>query len=379
MFSAAPAARAAELDAAMSKIVKQFMNDTAVRAPELSTATLAVFPYNCDEKLTKKRVDVAVGELLTARILREASFRLVERAQLDTALKEQQLGLSGVIETETAVKIGKILGARFAALGTINRVGKTYQISSKLVDAESSEIISASIVDVPVAVFDEEAARYLVLVPAQEALGIYVGVNYWPIKTKPLPPVTIFGVADVVVPVQKTGTFAAMSVGVRYQVAKNWLLDVAGFPVARSSAKIIFTTPGTQDVPTGTIGGFGGRLSINRTSMLSNEWRAIYGLGYQAFRFVFNYDSDAQPIVIPQSVVKKPTGAVNVASAFARAGLEWQIKERFAWSFMVQMNQSTDITCEWTAVNYTTQETQKVKVMELDMPSFFETTFTFYF
>jgi hypothetical protein len=72
-------------------------------------------------------------------------------------------------------------------------VGNSYQITSKLVNSETGEIIASEINEVPVKVFDEDAERYLVLVPEYQAIGIYLVGGYAPATVKKLIPVTVSG------------------------------------------------------------------------------------------------------------------------------------------------------------------------------------------
>jgi len=371
---------AGQLDSKFDSIAAQFARDAGARSIDLAASPAAVFPYGCDEKLAKKRVDVAVGELFTARLLRGGSFKLLERSQIDQVMKEQALGLSGAIDSATAAQVGKLAGARLAILGTVARVGKAYQISSKLVDAQSAEIISASIVEVPLETFDEEAARYLVLVPEREALGIYLGFATWPVKTKKLDPVVIPGHSPYrAVPEQVSGSFWGIAVGMRYQFAPKWMGDLAVFPAANLGTMAKYSIDGgaVQGQPyPGTLDGMGARLSINRTRDLSRKWRTSYGLGYQIYGFEF-YDSGTQSIYTNTGtrLLDKPTGGGSLYGAFARGGIEFKLKERFAWSLTGQLNQPSTMTAEWT-----TPAGNPVKVLEVDMPLFLlDTAFTVYF
>lgn len=377
LLGASPA-MAGELDSRLDSIVKQFVRDAGSR--NISAPTAAVFPYSCDEKLSKKRVDLAVGELLTARLMKDGTFKLSERTQLESILKEQALGLSGAIDSAAAAQVGKLAGARLSVLGTVARVGNSYQISSKLVDTETSEIISASIVEVPLETFDSEASRYLVLVPEREALGLYLGFTTWPVKTNSLAPVAIPGTVFTAVPEQAEATFFMVGLGIRYQFAKDWVGDLAIFPAGSMGTLAKFQVDGAggvrgQPYP-GTMDGEGARLSINRTARLSKKWRALYGLGYQIYGFTF-YDEGTESIYANTGarLLDKPSGGATAYGAFATGTLEFRLKERFAWSLSGQFNQPVTMECAWT-----TPSGAPVKVMEVDIPPVMATTaLTFYF
>lgn len=373
-LAAAPAV-AAELDSKFDAIVKQFGRDAS--ASNIAPVAAAVFPYTCDEKLARKRVDLAVSELLTARLLRSGAFRLAERAQLETVLKEQALGLSGAIDSAAAAQVGRLAGARVSVLGTVARVGNSYQISSKLVDTQTAEIISASIVEVPLETFDEEASRYLVLVPEREALGLYLGFIYAPVDTKSLPALTVPNSGGATLtPQPESVALWGISVGLRYLAAKKTIADLAVFPALTlgTAAKFRLTSSPYQP-PAGTLDGMGARLSLNRITNFSRKLRAVYGLGYQVYNFQA-YDSGVQQVTAGSTYLDKPKGGSDIYGAFARAGLEFRPKERFALSLFGQLNQTDNIVIEWTERT----SKQKLKVMELDFPSFtLDSALTFYF
>lgn len=375
LLLAAGSAMAGVLESRLDSIVKQFARDAQVRGH--APATTAVFPYSCDEKLSKKRVDLAVSELLTARMLRDGTFTLVERAQLDTLMHEQALALSGALDSAAAAQVGKLAGARLAVLGTVARVGNSYQISSKLVDTETAEIVSASIVEVPLETFDAEAARYLVLVPEREALGLYLGFIYAPVKTKSLPVLIVPNSGGkALTPKPESVALWGISVGLRYQVARKVVADLAVFPALTLGTAAKFTLEGSPyQPPAGTLDGMGARVSLNRTSSISRKLRAIYGLGYQVYNFEA-YDSGVQQVQAGSTYIDRPHGGSDIYGAFARAGIEYRPKERVAFSLFGQLNQTDNIAVEWTERT----SNQKLKVMELDFPAFsLDSAMTFYF
>lgn len=57
-------------------------------------------------------------ELITA-LLDTNKFRLIEREQLDKILQEQNLGASGLVDTQSAANIGKILGVKYLVMGRV--------------------------------------------------------------------------------------------------------------------------------------------------------------------------------------------------------------------------------------------------------------------
>jgi hypothetical protein len=61
------------------------------------------------------------GAMLSRRIGDAPYFTVVSRDELDRVLKEQKVGVSGVVDDRTAAKIGKVLGVDALVLGQVNQ------------------------------------------------------------------------------------------------------------------------------------------------------------------------------------------------------------------------------------------------------------------
>lgn len=87
--------------------------------------------------------DIDMLDKLTTAFVNLNRFKVVERAQLERILSEQKLGLSGIVDVSTAVKIGAAVGVETVVCGSIVRSRNSVSIDARLVDTESAEIISA--------------------------------------------------------------------------------------------------------------------------------------------------------------------------------------------------------------------------------------------
>jgi hypothetical protein len=101
--------------------------------------TLAVFDFEAR--------DVGAGDagrnvaaLLNASLSAEASLVTVERAELDKILGEQALSLSGTVSTESAVKVGNLVGAKILVTGRIFKVDADTILVAKIISAETSRV-----------------------------------------------------------------------------------------------------------------------------------------------------------------------------------------------------------------------------------------------
>ena len=63
----------------------------------------------------------AAADELTTQLFRSGQFSVIERAQLDAILAEQDLGASGAVTASTAAQIGQLLGAQLILTGSITQ------------------------------------------------------------------------------------------------------------------------------------------------------------------------------------------------------------------------------------------------------------------
>jgi len=126
---------------------------------EASSITVAVLPFeNLNRDTTYGVLSRGMCESLIAGLSSIQSLTLVERAQVEKALKEQALGLTGVIDEKTAPKTGQLLGAKYVVMGSYQVLGNQVKITARFVNVETGEIDQSKIVSVtgryPDGVFD---------------------------------------------------------------------------------------------------------------------------------------------------------------------------------------------------------------------------------
>lgn len=67
--------------------------------------------------------------------------RVVERAQIQQILQEQDLARSDRIDQSTALRVGRLLNARYMVTGTLYDVRGAFRIDARLFDVETSQIL----------------------------------------------------------------------------------------------------------------------------------------------------------------------------------------------------------------------------------------------
>ncbi len=79
------------------------------------------FENNSTWRFWGENLGAAAADELTTQLFQTDRFSIVERAQLDAMLDEQDLGASGRVSTSTAAEIGKLLGAQLILTGSITQ------------------------------------------------------------------------------------------------------------------------------------------------------------------------------------------------------------------------------------------------------------------
>jgi hypothetical protein len=82
-------------------------------------------------------------DLLAAELLASPRIRLVERQRLNDVLQEQRLSASALADEATRLRLGRLSGARWMLFGNHLRIGSTWQLDARLVDVETSQVVTS--------------------------------------------------------------------------------------------------------------------------------------------------------------------------------------------------------------------------------------------
>ena len=69
------------------------------------------------------------------------AVRVVERAQIQSILQEQDLAKTDRVDPQTALRVGRLLNAKYMVTGTIYDVRGDFRIDARLFNAETGEVI----------------------------------------------------------------------------------------------------------------------------------------------------------------------------------------------------------------------------------------------
>jgi lysophospholipase L1-like esterase len=85
--------------------------------------------------------EFVVDELAYAMVS-SGNFKVVDRKSLETIKSEQNFQMSGDVDDDSAVSIGKLLGANIVITGSISGAGSTRRLRLKALDVKTAEIVA---------------------------------------------------------------------------------------------------------------------------------------------------------------------------------------------------------------------------------------------
>jgi len=121
------------------------LHENAVKYKDNRTAVVG-FSYS--EK-TKSEICSLFADKLTIKLVKLGGIRIIDRTSLKKIIDEQKLSESGLIEQKGAAETGKILGARFLITGSLKSVMRQLNVSARMIDSSTGEIISAGDIQIP--------------------------------------------------------------------------------------------------------------------------------------------------------------------------------------------------------------------------------------
>src|SRR5690242_11806527 len=101
--------------------------------------TVAVFDFDSKDDAVRD-LGPKVATLVNANLSADPNLIMVERADLEKALGEQELGLSGTVNSESAAKVGQLTGAKVLVTGRVFKADAQTIIVAKVIGTETSRV-----------------------------------------------------------------------------------------------------------------------------------------------------------------------------------------------------------------------------------------------
>jgi len=104
--------------------------------------SISVIPFDQSGEISD--YSVSFQDNLTNSLVDRNRFRVIEREKLDVILQEQKLSQTNLIDKDTALKVGRLIAARSVITGNIIETRTGIEIVARVIDTETSEIMSSS-------------------------------------------------------------------------------------------------------------------------------------------------------------------------------------------------------------------------------------------
>lgn len=92
------------------------------------------------EKAESEELGKMASHLLTTAFVQEGRFDVIERQALQKVVEEQQLGISGLVDADTAAQLGRVLGATYIVTGAVISYPRGMDLVVKIVETDSASI-----------------------------------------------------------------------------------------------------------------------------------------------------------------------------------------------------------------------------------------------
>ncbi len=101
--------------------------------------TVAVFDFESTDDAVQG-MGPKIATLVNANLSAEPNLIMVERQELEKALGEQELGLSGTVTPESAAKVGNLTGAKVLVTGRVFQMDDNLVLVAKIIGTETSRV-----------------------------------------------------------------------------------------------------------------------------------------------------------------------------------------------------------------------------------------------
>ena len=91
-----------------------------------------------------KWIGESCADAIINRISTDKKVRIVERKYINKIIEELKLQMTGLVNEETALEVGNIIGANYFIFGSVTILGENIALDARVANVETAEIISTS-------------------------------------------------------------------------------------------------------------------------------------------------------------------------------------------------------------------------------------------
>ena len=111
-------------------------------APLLSSAEMLIAIPDFQTVGCMPYLGGAVGECVRGALVNRGPWTVLEASQMNKIASEHRLSMSGLVDAKKAIKVGKVLGAQYLIVGSVNATGSVFTLTARLVDVETGVVHS---------------------------------------------------------------------------------------------------------------------------------------------------------------------------------------------------------------------------------------------
>jgi len=126
------------------KEIKNISQELAKKIEEAGKKSIAVVDFNDLQGNITELGRFLAEEFSTALVTTGKGFEVVDRTHLKSILAEHKLSFTGLIDPQTARKLGRIAGVEAIVIGTITPFGDSVRISVKVLVTDTAKVVTAS-------------------------------------------------------------------------------------------------------------------------------------------------------------------------------------------------------------------------------------------
>ncbi len=117
-------------------------NERSIDAASLPARAVGVAPFAADPADTiATALAYGLADLLLTDLSRSRQLTVVDRVRADAVLRELQMAQSGRVDTATAPRVGKLVGARRLVVGTVgSRQLGEFDVAARVADAATGQV-----------------------------------------------------------------------------------------------------------------------------------------------------------------------------------------------------------------------------------------------
>lgn len=147
------------------------------KSPNAKRARLAILDLQASEDLNKQRIGPALTDMITNEFVNKSDFIVLERELFGKIMEEHQL-LANFGDVSNAIKVGKVLGAEVVLLGSVTQFKSDLRINLRLVNTETTEILSTTSGIVSLSEFSKDNPISPGFVPITQKIGLFAVFEY---------------------------------------------------------------------------------------------------------------------------------------------------------------------------------------------------------